>query len=143
MSDPFTMYYVVRKGHAPLAERGDGARGAAAVRLRPFTDPPRPEHEPPPPHPRALVYAIRPGVIKTAGKATAQAGHAALTFAREHPEAAVAWREAGMPGTAREVEAGEWERLRSAPGAVVVADAGLTQVAAGTETVVALPPRED
>lgn len=109
--------------------------------LRPFTDAPRPKEDPPPPEPGALVYATRPGVVKTTGKAMAQAGHAALMFAAEQPEAAAAWRAAGMPGTVREVGDEEWERLRADPAAVVVRDAGLTQVEAGTETVIALAPR--
>ena len=35
-----------------------------------------------------------------------------------------------------------WERLRAFPDAVVVRDAGLTQVEPGTETVLALAPLE-
>ena len=109
--------------------------------LRPFTDAPRPKVDAPPPDPGALIYAIRPGVVKTMGKLMAQAGHAALMFVREQPEAAADWREDFMPGSVREVDDEEWERLRAAPGAIVVRDAGLTQVEAGTETVIALPPR--
>jgi peptidyl-tRNA hydrolase len=46
-----------------------------------------------------------------------------------------------MPGSVRLVEDdAAWERLKRSPGALVVRDAGLTQVAAGTETVIALPP---
>ena len=108
--------------------------------LRPFTDAPRPKEEPEPPEPGALVYAVRPGVIKTMGKAMAQAGHAALEFAARHPDAADAWRAAGMPGAVEEVDDEAWERLKADPRAVVVQDAGLTQVEAGTETVIALPP---
>ena len=108
--------------------------------LRPFTDAPRPKDEPSAPDPGALVYAVRPGVVKTMGKAMAQAGHAALMFAAEQPAAAAAWRAAGMPGTVREVGDDEWDRLRADPGAVIVRDAGLTQVEAGTETVIALAP---
>jgi peptidyl-tRNA hydrolase len=107
--------------------------------LRPFTDAPRPR-DPDPPRERPLVYAIRPGVIRTTGKAMAQAGHAALMAVERHGAALDGWRRDGMPGEAREVDAEEWARLRSAPGAVVVRDAGLTQVEAGTETVIALPP---
>src|SRR4051812_32737440 len=110
--------------------------------LRPFTDPPRPREPPePPPLEQALVYVIRPGVIRTTGKAMAQAGHAAL-MAVEHLGAALdGWRGAGMPGAVRLAESADaWERLRRERGAVVVRDAGLTQVEAGTETVIALPP---
>src|SRR4051794_14559462 len=110
--------------------------------LRPFTDAPRPRQppDPPPPAPRsrALVYAVRPGVIRTTGKAMAQAGHAALLAADNHDAPALAaWREAGMPGEVRLVEDDDgWERLKREPGALVVRDAGLTQVEAGTETVI-------
>jgi peptidyl-tRNA hydrolase len=108
--------------------------------LRPFTDAPRPK-EPPPPEPPAgaLVYVIRPGVIRTAGKAMAQAGHAALMAAAAFDLSA--WRAAGMPGDVRlAADPAAWERVRAAPDAVVVRDAGLTQVEAGTETVIALRP---
>ena len=107
--------------------------------LRPFTDAPRPrEVLDPEPRPDALVYVIRPGVVKTMGKAMAQAGHAALMAVERH--GLDGWRSAGMPGQVRAAEGGDWERLRALPDAVVVSDAGLTQVEAGTETVIALPP---
>jgi peptidyl-tRNA hydrolase len=116
-------------------------RPALLAELRPFTDAPRPREDPPAPEPGALVYAIRPGVVKTMGKLMAQAGHAALMFVREQPEAATRWREIEMAATVREVDDDEeWERLKAEPGAVVVRDAGLTQVEAGTETVIALAP---
>jgi peptidyl-tRNA hydrolase len=109
--------------------------------LRPFTDAPRPKEEPPPPDPAtALVYVIRPGVIRTAGKAMAQAGHAALMAAERFGAELDGWRAAGMPGDVRTVGDDEWDELRARPDAVVVRDAGLTQVEAGTETVVALAP---
>ena len=116
-------------------------RPALLAALRPFTDPPRPK-EPPalPPAEHALVYAIRPGVIRTTGKAMAQAGHAALMAVAELGDALAGWRAAGMPGRVHAVAADEWERLKRAPGAVTVRDAGLTQVEAGTETVIALAP---
>jgi peptidyl-tRNA hydrolase len=109
--------------------------------LRPFTDPPRPKD---PPEPQtaenALVYVIRPGVIRTTGKAMAQAGHAALMASERLGGRLAGWREAGMPGVLRVVDEDAWKRLKREPGAIVVRDAGLTQVEAGTETVIALPP---
>jgi peptidyl-tRNA hydrolase len=116
--------------------------------LRPYTDPPRPPADGAPAELEAggpaLVYVVRPGVLRTAGKAMAQAGHAALLCVRElgphHPEAFAAWRAGGMAGALREVDDAEWAALRGSPDAVVVADAGLTQVEPGTETVIALPP---
>jgi peptidyl-tRNA hydrolase len=113
--------------------------------LRPFTDAPRPK-EPmePSPEGQALIYVIRPGVLRTAGKAMAQAGHAALMASDELGSSLDAWRAAGMPGEVRLAsEDGDWERLRARPESVVVRDAGLTQVEAGTETVIALPPGSD
>jgi peptidyl-tRNA hydrolase len=112
--------------------------------LRPFTDAPRPKEPPdPPPAGTALIYVIRPGVIRTAGKAMAQAGHAALMAADRFGSELDGWRAKGMPGEVRLAEAGDWERLRAHPDSVVVQDAGLTQVEAGTETVVALRPGSD
>jgi len=103
------------------------------VDMRPFTDAPRPKEEPPDPGRPALAYVIRPGVIKTMGKAMAQAGHAATA----------AYAELGLessPAVVRAAEADQWERLRVAADVVVVADGGHTQVAPGTETVIALAP---
>jgi peptidyl-tRNA hydrolase len=112
--------------------------------LRPYTDGPRPSTPPAPPDAPALVYVVRPGVLKTAGKAMAQAGHAALMCVEQlgdrHPAAFAGWRAAGEPGDVRNAEGPAWERLKARPDAVVVQDAGLTQVEPGTETVLALAP---
>lgn len=124
----------------PPMRRSD--RPPLLAALRPFTDAPRPKEPPAPGDPEgALVYTIRPGVIRTTGKAMAQAGHAALMAADAlDADAARSWRAAGHPGVVQTVDADEWEGLKERPGALVVTDAGLTQVAAGTETVIALPP---
>jgi peptidyl-tRNA hydrolase len=103
------------------------------VELRPFTDAPRPKEPPEPAADPALVYVIRPGVIKTMGKAMAQAGHAATAAAEE--QGLRPW-----PAQVRAAGDEDWERLRALPDAVVVADGGHTQVAPGTETVIALAP---
>src|SRR5207248_4552073 len=82
-----------------------------------------------------------PGVMRTAGKAMAQAGHAALMcveeLGAEYGERFEAWRMAGRPG---ELLTEGWDRHRDDPEAVTVSDAGHTQVAPGTETVIALVP---
>jgi peptidyl-tRNA hydrolase len=120
--------------------------------LRPYTDPPRPRGaDAPAPAgddgPVPLRYVVRPGVLRTTGKAMAQAGHAALMCADRlgprHPEAFAAWREAGTPGEVRVADLPRWAALRESPLSVVVADAGLTQVAPGTETVLAVAPVPD
>jgi PTH2 family peptidyl-tRNA hydrolase len=122
--------------------------------LRPYTDPPR--------RARAdededagdetddgipLRYVIRPGVLRTTGKAMAQAGHAALTAADRlgpnHPDDFAAWRAAGCPGEVRQADLPHWAALRESRLSVVVADAGLTQVEPGTETVIAVAPVAD
>jgi peptidyl-tRNA hydrolase len=120
--------------------------------LKPYTDPPRARGADTPvpasqEGPIPLRYVIRPGVLRTAGKAMAQAGHAAMMCADRlgprHPEAFAAWREAGAPGEVRVADLPRWAALRESPLSVVVADAGLTQVAPGTETVLAVAPVTD
>jgi peptidyl-tRNA hydrolase len=112
--------------------------------LRPFTDAKAPAE---PPEAAAddvpaLVYVIRPGVMKTAGKAMAQAGHAALLCVDAEPAERIApWRAAGRPGEVLLAGPGDdWQALAAVAGAAVVADGGLTQVEPGTETVIGLPP---
>ena len=133
---------------AALPPRRRLAREPLLAALRPYTDPPRPAASE-----RAglvdaagplMTYVVRRGVLRTAGKAMAQAGHAALGCADmlgpRHPEAFAAWRAAGAPGEVRVADEARWAALRASSDAVVVADAGLTQVAPGTETVIALVP---
>ncbi|MBI5105751.1 MAG: hypothetical protein HZB46_12375 [Solirubrobacterales bacterium] len=127
----------------PPCRRSSAPEHLAA--LRPYTDPPRKGALEAPGARPALRFVTREGVLRTTGKAMAQAGHAALLAAEElaprHPEAFAAWRAAGCPAVLEVVDAERWEAVRADPDAVVVADAGLTQVAPGTETVAALPPR--
>jgi peptidyl-tRNA hydrolase len=133
------------RAETPCAVQGDellclppmrkSERSPLLEALRPFTDAPRPKEPPPEPEDPALVYVIRPGVIKTMGKAMAQAGHAA-TAADEELGLAV------TPSIVRSATDEQWETLRARPDSVVVTDGGHTQVAPGTETVVALPPSD-
>jgi peptidyl-tRNA hydrolase len=124
-----------------LPPRKRSQRSALLEALDPFTDPPRPREEEADDRSPTMAYVIRPGVMRTAGKAMAQAGHAALMcverFGAEYRERFDAWRDAGRPG---ELLTEGWERLREDPEAVTVSDAGHTQVAPGTETVIALVP---
>jgi peptidyl-tRNA hydrolase len=95
----------------------------------------------------ALVYVIRPNVLKSMGKAIAQAGHAALGVADQMTASYGAelarWRAQGMPGEVRLADDERtWERLKAEVECVVIRDAGYTQVAAGTETVLGIPPRQ-
>jgi peptidyl-tRNA hydrolase len=133
-----------------LPPRRRSAAEPALAALRPYTDPPRPRGETdaegaPAPDGPPLRYVVRRGVLRTTGKAMAQAGHGALECVRalgeERPPAWAAWRAAGRPGEVRMADPEQWGRVRAA-GGVVVSDAGLTQVAPGTETVAAFPPAE-
>jgi peptidyl-tRNA hydrolase len=95
----------------------------------------------------ALVYVIRPNVLKGMGKAIAQAGHAALGVADQMTASYGAelarWRAQGMTGEVRLADDERtWERLKAEVECVVIRDAGYTQVAAGTETVLGIPPRQ-
>ena len=124
-----------------LPPRRRSERSSLLAALHPFTDAPRPKDEADDLRSPTMVYVIRPGVMRTAGKAMAQAGHAALkcveTFEAGHEERFDAWRRARRPG---ELLTDAWERYREDPEAVTVSDAGHTQVAPGTETVIALVP---
>jgi peptidyl-tRNA hydrolase len=90
----------------------------------------------------AFVYVIREGVMKTTGKAMAQAGHATVIAAAEvGGPGFAAWRAAGRPGEVLVAPDDEvWAALRALPEAAVIADGGLTQVEPGTETVIGLAP---
>jgi peptidyl-tRNA hydrolase len=131
----------------PPRRRSGSEPGLAA--LRPYTDPPRGEAPAAPAQGPLLRYVVPAGVLRTTGKAMAQAGHAALecadVLADAAPAAFAAWRAVGCPGEVRRAGDGAWERLRAQAlggAGVVVSDAGLTQVAPGTETVAAFPPSD-
>jgi peptidyl-tRNA hydrolase len=48
-----------------------------------------------------------------------------------------------MPGEVRLADAQAWERLKIEVDCVVIRDAGYTQVAPGTETVLGIPPHAE
>ena len=76
----------------------------------------------------------------TVGKAAAQVGHASMLLAAAMDvEWVVRWAADGFPLRVAEVAHDVFQHAMSAPGAVVVADAGYTEVAPGARTVVALP----
>jgi peptidyl-tRNA hydrolase len=91
--------------------------------------------------PDAMCFAVNPTIAMSIGKTAAQIAHAVLMCAwspRTDTQARARWTAAGYPCAIVSGEA--WTRLRTLPGAVVVRDAGLTEVAPGTETVVAVFP---
>ncbi|MFE2494336.1 peptidyl-tRNA hydrolase [Streptomyces scopuliridis] len=97
--------------------------------------------EPPPaPDPALPVLWIGPDLDMSAGKAMAQAGHGAQLAWWELSETErKAWREAGFPLAVRTPDAERWRQL-TASGLPVVRDAGFTEIAPGSCTVVADHP---
>jgi peptidyl-tRNA hydrolase len=129
-----------------LPPRRKSDREPQLVELSPFTDAKRPA-ETSIPAAGALVYVIRPDVLKSMGKAIAQGGHAALGVAEQmsgsHSTDLARWRAQGMAGEVRLADDRTWERLKAEIDCVVIRDAGYTQVAAGTETVLTIPPLQE
>ncbi|HEV2345342.1 MAG TPA: peptidyl-tRNA hydrolase [Actinocrinis sp.] len=92
---------------------------------------------PPAPADGMPVLWFNPGVPMTAGKAMAQAGHGAqLGWWDLPPQRAVTWERAGFPLAVREATRAQWARLTAA-GLPTVRDAGFTEIAPGSVTVIA------
>ncbi|MEU6123183.1 aminoacyl-tRNA hydrolase [Streptomyces sp. NPDC047123] len=90
--------------------------------------------------PTHCVLWMNPEVDMSAGKAMAQAGHGAqLAWWELTDEDRAAWRDAGFPLSVRTAEASRWQDL-VASGLPVVRDAGFTEIAPGSCTVVADHP---
>ncbi len=93
----------------------------------------------------AMGIIVNPAAAMTGGKTLAQIAHAAaLCAAPKDPSFALvkasrAWTNAGFPCAFLAGE--QWSAMRANPNAVVVRDAGLTEINAGTETVVAVLAR--
>ena len=93
-----------------------------------------PEHVP--------VLWLDAGLKMTVGKAAAQVGHATMLLAASLEAADLeAWRAAGWACAVRDAGSGPFARERARPGAVVVRDAGYTEVPAGSATVVTRWPQ--
>jgi peptidyl-tRNA hydrolase len=98
-----------------------------------FTDP-----EPPrPPSPGVPVLWITPEIVMTAGKAMAQAGHAAqLAWWKLSPAARWEWQKDDFDLAVRTARPRQWAKLLVS-GLPLVQDGGFTEVAPGSRTVVA------
>lgn len=96
--------------------------------------------EPPAPDPAHPVLWLSPDLAMSAGKAMAQAGHGAQLawWELSEPDRA-AWRGAGFPLAVRTPDPEHWRKL-TACGLPVVRDAGFTEIAPGSCTVVADHP---
>lgn len=98
-----------------------------------------------------LRLSLPPEPVMTLGKTMAQTGHAgmiaAALLAGDDPETLAGWAAAGCPATARRVDAAGWQDLldRGADAGaawqdrrlLAVRDAGFTEIAPGTITVIA------
>ncbi|MFF9915256.1 peptidyl-tRNA hydrolase [Streptomyces sp. NPDC013457] len=88
------------------------------------------------PRPGAALLRLNPELDMSAGKAMAQAGHGAQLLWWEMSESdRKAWREAGFPLAVRTADPARWAEL-TASGLPVVRDAGFTEIAPGSCTVV-------
>ncbi|ALC06647.1 hypothetical protein CDES_11405 [Corynebacterium deserti GIMN1.010] len=86
------------------------------------------------------VIYIDGSLAMTLGKAAAQAGHASMLLAAHQPfEWVEKWAEFDFALHVREVSAEEFAVFVAQPGSVPVRDAGFTEVAPNTVTVVAIP----
>ncbi|MEU6108318.1 peptidyl-tRNA hydrolase [Streptomyces albidoflavus] len=96
--------------------------------------------EPGEPAPGVPVLWLNPDVRMSAGKAMAQAGHGAqLAWWQLSGAERNAWREQGFPLAVRTAGAERWKELVES-GLPVVRDAGFTEIAPGSCTVVAEHP---
>ena len=124
---------------AALPPRRRSARGALLERLQAMTS----TLEPPPddvrPDPARVTYAVDPRLEMSSGKTLAQIAHAAVMAA--DGGGLDDWVAAGCPAQVVAPPVAAFEALCASDGlAARVVDAGLTEVAPGTVTVLALPP---
>jgi peptidyl-tRNA hydrolase len=103
----------------------------------------------PSPTATTLVVAVNPEVLMSVGKLCAQVGHAALMCVDAPAElqagavwaaAVQAWWTEGLSVLPLFPKAVDWQAIGTVFDGVVVTDAGLTEIAAGSQTVLALRP---
>jgi peptidyl-tRNA hydrolase len=87
------------------------------------------------------VLWVNPTLEMTVGKLAAQVGHASMLAVKlMDQKSAEQWFSAGCPVSVRDASAGNWDRLLAADAvgtAVAVRDAGFTEIAPGSVTVIA------
>lgn len=102
--------------------------------------------EPGPVDPTVPVLWVNAALEMSVGKAAAQVGHASMLLAGALPvDAAAEWAEREFRCAVRDAGEQQWAGLVAevtAGRAVAVRDAGFTEVAPGSMTVIAVPPRE-
>jgi peptidyl-tRNA hydrolase len=86
------------------------------------------------------VLWLNPDLDMSAGKTMAQTGHGAqLAWWELSDEDRTAWRQAGFPLSVRTADPARWPELTGS-GLPLVRDAGFTEIAPGSATVVAEHP---
>lgn len=129
-------------GVIALPPRRRSERGPLLEQMQAMTSDlePAPVADDPAPAPGVVTYVLNPSPAMSSGKTLAQVAHAAVMAAESG--ALEGWVAAGCPS--RAVVAGDAARFgmlcQSEGLAARVVDAGLTEVAPGTVTVLALPP---
>lgn len=95
--------------------------------------------EPGPPLADAPIIYVDRSLAMTAGKAAAQVGHGSMMLAAAmSEEEAAAWAAKGFPLSVREVDAEVFRTACAQEDAVVIIDAGFTEIAPDSATVCAL-----
>jgi hypothetical protein len=121
-----------------LPPRRRSARGPLLARLQAMTSALEPLPDRVDPDPARLTYLVNPRLEMSSGKTLAQIAHAAVMAADRGLED---WVAAGCPGQVAAPPPAVFEAACTADElAAKVVDAGLTEVAPGTVTVLALAP---
>src|SRR4051812_9900284 len=122
---------------AALPPRRRSERGPLLERLQAMSTALEPPPERAPPRPGALTYLLNPALTMSSGKTIAQIAHAAVMAADTLEE----WVRAGCPAQVLAPDAATFAAACERDDlAAKVVDAGLTEVAPGTITVLALAP---
>jgi hypothetical protein len=125
---------VIDDAVATLPPRRRSERGPLLGRMQAMTSALEPPPDTPGNDPVKLTYFLNPKIEMSSGKTLAQVAHAAVMAADKNP----GWADAGCPAQVVLPPADRFDDLcREAD--LKVEDAGLTEVAPGTVTVVALP----
>jgi len=127
------------EGVVALPPRRRSARGPLLERLQAMTSALTPPPDRVDPDPATLTYLVNPRLEMSSGKTLAQIAHAAVMAAEGG--GLDGWVAAGCPAQVAAPPQADFDALCTSEGlAARVVDAGLTEVAPGTVTVLALAP---
>lgn len=125
-----------------LSPRRRSERGELLRKLQAMSSALAPAPEQPDPRPVAgrVTYLLNPTLTMSSGKTLAQVAHAAVMAAARLD----GWADAGCPARVVVPSPAAFHRRATAPDGLAarVEDAGLTEVAPGTVTVLALSPTD-